>query len=204
MAISFLSGLKLVTDRSGWEDGCWPCLPFPGSPASGPPTFPTPSHWRTCVSASRALVSVPTPCSPGTLPPASHGPLASHPLGSASKRSRLRPLTRPALGTRHPHQPGFGPQGSITPWVASSKAPAFQPDAHRTVSQAPTSCLACSLPLTLQLQLQPPCCAPGSRLAGGGGAPFPLASPLYITSASSQIPLGSGKGGLFINFFQGK
>lgn len=28
-----------------------------------------------------------------------------------------------------------------------------------------------------------------------------MASPLYITSASSQIPLGSGKGGLFINFF---
>lgn len=72
----------------------------------------------------------------------------------------------------------------------------------RPASPAPTSCLACPIPLN------PPsssCSFPVVLLAigllGVGGAPLPLASPLYITSASSQIPLGSGKGSLFINFF---
>lgn len=49
------------------------------------------------------------------------------------------------------------------------------------------------------------CSPPVVLLAVGllrwGGGLFPLASPLSITSAYSQIPLGSGKGGLFINFF---
>ena len=70
----------------------------------------------------------------------------------------------PALGSPRPCQPGCGPQGSITPWVSSSKALAFQPDtrqglcfqlqhpAWRVLSPAapaPPASSSCSLPVVL-------------------------------------------------------
>lgn len=98
--------------------------------------------------------------------------------------------------------PDLGPKGVLPPGL-QFKGFCFPARWRRALSQAPTSCLA-GLPRPL-LQLRPPCCAPGSRFAEReGGIPFLLASPLSITSAYSRIPLGSGKGGLFINFFPGE
>lgn len=80
--------------------------------------------------------------------------------------------------------------------------PASQLGCVRPPSKPPTSCLAlcppnssCSFPVVLLAEGMLVC------VCVGGGGSFPLACLLSITSAYSQIPLGSGKGGFFINFF---
>lgn len=191
------SGLQLVTDRSGWEDGCWPCLSFPGPSASGHPRPPTSPHWRTHVSASEDQFLYQLPTLPDLYLLHPMAPLASHLVGSASTRSPWAPdiHTSLYLGPNEALPPGLPVQGLLL----SSQTPTglclrLQHPAWLVLFAPPRSS-SCSLPVVLL----------AVGLLGVGGAPFPLASSLYITSASSPIPLGSSKGGRFINFFfQGK
>lgn len=117
----------------------------------------------------------------------------------------MMPPTQAALGTSCPRQPEFGPLGSATPCVPVKRLLlSSQPSAKDHVSGS-SILLGVASPQP-RIQLQPPCCAAGRGLAGGWGSLSPgLSSPLRITSASSQIPLRSGKGGSFIIiFFPGK
>lgn len=148
--------------------------------------------WRLSLCLDSLLSQNPTSCFPHTLQLHIQRALPVH-------TAPLMPLTCPALGTPCPCQPGFGPQ-ELLGCQFKSQTPTglhlrLQHPAWRVLFPLTTP------PPHAQLQLQPPCCAPGKRLAGVGGTLSPLASPLYITSASIQIPLGSGKGGLFVHFF---
>lgn len=95
----------------------------------------------------------------------------------------------------------LGPSGALPPelpvqgLLLSSQTPTglclrLQHPAWLVLFPPPRSS-SCSLPVVLL----------AVGLLGVGGAPFPLASSLCITSASSPIPLGSSKRGRFINFF---
>lgn len=111
--------------------------------------------------------------------------------------------TYSALGTPCPCQAQIWAPRECCPLGCSSKASAFQPDGggryprlqHPAWLVSPARCSSCVLPVVLLAV---------GLLGGKGGIPFLLASPLSITSAYSRIPLGSGKGGLFINFFPGE
>lgn len=175
--------------------GAGPAYLFLGHLLLAAPGPHLPPHWRTMclLPEAESLSRLPALPEPYLLLP-THPP-APQPVGSATTHSPFDASDIPC--SRHPM--------SVPAWIWAPIAPGLsvqKPDAHRTASQAPTSCLACPLPShPPQLQLQPPCCAPGRRLAGVGGALSPLASPLCITSASIQIPLGSGKGGLSLHIF---
>ena len=131
-AMSALSELQQLSDRSRWEDGHQPCLPFPAPPAPGHPRPLIPSSleyvrvycwsWSHCCDS--LLSQNPDSC---FLPPTWLHIQQALPVDTAS----MMPLTYPALGTPCPCQPGGKPQGSITPWVASSKASAFQLDTRQ-------------------------------------------------------------------------
>lgn len=111
--------------------------------------------------------------------------------------------TYSALGTPCPCQAQIWAPRECCPLGCSSKTSAFQPDGgglyprlqHPAWLVSPTPCSSCVLPVVLLAV---------GLLRGKGGIPFLLASPLSITSAYSRIPLGSGKGGLFIKFFPGE
>lgn len=174
--------------------GAGPAYLFLGHLLLAAPGPHLPPHWRTMclLPEAESLSRLPALPEPYLLLP-THPP-APQPVGSATTHSPFDASDMPC--SRH-HVCASLDLGPNCPWVVSSKA------------RRPQDCisgsnilLGVSSPLPPpQLQLQPPCCAPGRRLAGVGGALSPLASPLCITSASIQIPLGSGKGGLSLHIF---
>lgn len=189
MAMSALSELQQLSDRSQWGDGCWPHLPFQGPPVPGAQA-PTPPQWRAQVSASGA-------CLP---PPTSTWLYIQWALPLDSP---LDASDTPCSGTLRPRQPGLGPQGSFTPGLLIQRL-LLSSQMLRTASQVPASCLACPLSPAPQFQLQPPCCAPGRRLVGGWGAPFswPLVSVLRHLPA--KYPWGLVTGRFLLIFFPGE
>lgn len=132
----------------------------------------------------------PTSCFPRTLQLHSQWALPLHTAPSM-------PLTCLALGIM-----------SVPAWIWAPIAPGLsvqKPDAHRTASQAPTSCLACPLPS------HPPgssCSLPVVLLAEGllglGELfpPWPLLSVLH--QLPSKYPWGLVREGFLFTFFPGE
>lgn len=176
---------------------------FSWATCSGPPGLPPPPHRRTHVSASGVSLcptSLLSQHSTSCFPPRP-GFTSS---GLCQHTQPLRPLTHPAPGTCHPHQPGFGPQGSGTPGLPvqrlllPSQRPTglclrLQHPAWPVLFPQPRSS-SCSLPVVLL--------AVGLLRVGGLLSPWPLFS--ILRQLPAKYPWGLVREGFLLNFFPGE
>lgn len=171
-----------MSDRSPWEDGRWPFLPFPGPPASGFPTPPTPSSledpcgwpWSPSLCPGSLLLQNCPPCFPRPTWLHILWLLPVHTTHSMSP-------THPALGTPGPCQPGFAAQGSLG---CQFKGFCFAARCPQECFSGSSSCCRVRFPTMSPLQLQPPCGARAAgllRMGGGGSSPLGLSSPYYVS-----------------------
>lgn len=178
--------------------GAGPAYLFLGHLLLAAPGPHFPPHWRTMclLPEAESLSRLPALPEPYLLLPTY--PPAPQPVGSATTHSPFDASDIPC--SRHPM--------SVPAWIWAPIAPGLsvqKPDAHRTASQAPTSCLACPLPS------HPPgssCSLPVVLLAEGllglGELfpPWPLLSVLH--QLPSKYPWGLVREGFLFTFFPGE